>query len=293
MSSSLKSTRLQKAKAEILSLLNVLSDKVDLERKFGVDFLPLATISKSTASSGESHPRLPPACRQGRDGQGRFVPGEDVKSPLLKPHFDINNEGLTGELSKSEKTKELNKLEKQVKKCTKCGLCKGRTNIVFGTGDPDADLMFVGEAPGYYEDVQGEPFVGRAGQLLTKIIESIGLKREEVYIANILKCRPPENRNPNANEIVTCTPHLIKQIEIIRPKIICALGTFAAQTLLDTKEAIGKLRGKFLEYQGTKFLATYHPAYLLRNPHDKKKVWADIKKVRDYLKEGTSQHKLT
>ena len=261
MNSSLKSTRLQKTEAELLSLLNVLSDKVDLERKFGADYLPLPPTAESTASSGE-----------------------DVISPLLKPHFDTHNERTTDELSKTEKTKALSKLEKQVKKCTKCGLCKGRTNVVFGVGDPDADLMFVGEAPGYYEDVQGEPFVGRAGQLLTKIIESIGLKREEVYIANILKCRPPENRNPNANEIVTCTPHLIKQIEIIRPKVICALGTFAAQTLLDTKEAIGKLRGKFFEYQGTKFLPTYHPAYLLRNPNDKKKVWADIKKVRDYLK---------
>jgi DNA polymerase len=241
MDSSLNSTRLQKTEAEILSLLDVLSDKVDLERKLGVDYVQLAPI-------------------------------------------DTHNERKMDELSKSEKTKELSKLEKQVKKCTKCELCKGRTNVVFGVGDPDADLMFVGEAPGYYEDVQGEPFVGRAGQLLTKIIESIGLKREEVYIANILKCRPPENRNPNAKEIVLCTPHLIKQVEIIRPKVICALGTFAAQTLLDTKEAIGKLRGKFFEYQGTKFLPTYHPAYLLRNPNDKKKVWSDIKKVRDYLK---------
>jgi len=142
--------------------------------------------------------------------------------------------------------------------------------------------------PGYYEDEQGEPFVGKAGQLLTKIIESIGMKRDDVYIANILKCRPPENRNPNANEIVMCSPHLIKQIEIIRPKIICALGTFAAQTLLNSTESIGNLRGKFFEYQGATFLATYHPAYLLRNPDDKKKVWTDIKKVRDFLKEKPS-----
>jgi len=265
MSSSLKSIGLQETKAEILSLLNVLSDKVDLERKFGANYLQLSPIRKIYTSSEE-----------------------DVTSPLLKPRTDTHNERIKVELSKSEKIKELKKLEKQVKQCTKCELCKGRTNVVFGTGAPDADLMFVGEAPGHYEDVQGEPFVGRAGQLLTKIIESIGLKREEVYIANILKCRPPENRNPNANEIALCTPHLIKQIEIICPKIICALGTFAAQTLLDTKETIGKLRGKFFEYQGTKLLATYHPAYLLRNPNDKKKVWADIKKVRDFLKEGTS-----
>ncbi|MCP4269245.1 MAG: uracil-DNA glycosylase, partial [Candidatus Brocadiaceae bacterium] len=154
-----------------------------------------------------------------------------------------------------------------------------------GTGNPDADLMLVGEARGYNEDAQGEPFVGKAGQLLPTIIEAIDLARSDVYIANILKCRPPENRNPNPNEIVFCSPHLIKQIEIIRPKIICALGTFAAQTLLDTKDSIGKLRGKFFEYQGTKLLSTYHPAYLLRNPNDKKKVWEDIKKVRDYLKD--------
>jgi len=275
MSTSHQSTKLQEARVEILSLLNVLSDKVDLERKFGADYLPLATIAKNTAYSAL------PARRSYRPE------AEDVISSLLKPHFDTNDERITEELSRSEKSKELKNLEKQVRKCTKCELCKGRTNVVFGTGDPDADLMFVGEAPGYYEDVQGEPFVGRAGQLLTRIIESIGMKRDDVYIANILKCRPPGNRNPNSNEIVLCTPHLIKQIELIRPKIICALGTFAAQTLLNTKEAIGKLRGRFFEYQGTKFLATYHPAYLLRNPNDKKKVWVDIKKVRDYLKEGT------
>jgi uracil-DNA glycosylase len=265
MSSSPKSTRLQEAKTEILSLLNVLSDKVDLERKLGADYVQLASIAES-----------------------RTLSEEGVTSPQLtrKPHFSAGNERTTVKLNKSEKIKELKKLEKHVRQCTKCELCKGRTNVVFGTGAPDAVLMFVGEAPGHYEDVQGEPFVGRAGQLLTKIIESIGLKREEVYIANILKCRPPENRNPNANEIVLCTPHLIKQIEIIRPKTICALGTFAAQTLLDTKETIGKLRGKFFEYQGTKLLATYHPAYLLRNPNDKKKVWADIKKVRDFLMEN-------
>ena len=267
MSSSLKPAKLQEAKAEVLSLLKILSDKVDLERKLGVNYLQLDPIIKNTISQEEDVIPQQPALESDLD------------------NFDTHNEGKNVELSKSEKIEELKKLEEQVKKCTKCDLCKNRTNVVFGTGDPDADLMFVGEAPGYYEDEQGEPFVGRAGQLLTKIIESIGMKRGDVYIANILKCRPPENRNPDANEIVMCSPHLIRQIEIIRPKIICALGTFAAQTLLNTKESIGKLRGKFFEYQNTKFLATYHPAYLLRNPGDKKKVWADIKKVRDFLQE--------
>ena len=267
MSSSLEPTKLQEAKAEVLSLLKILSDKLDLERKLGVNYLQLDPIIKNTISHEEDVISHQP------------VPESDFDN------FNTHNEEKKVELSRSEKIEELKKLEEQVKKCTKCELCKNRTNVVFGTGDPDADLMFVGEAPGYYEDEQGEPFVGKAGQLLTKIIESIGLKRGDVYIANILKCRPPENRNPDANEIVMCSPHLIKQIEIIRPKIICALGTFAAQTLLDTKETIGRLRGKFFEYQNTKFLATYHPAYLLRNPGDKKKVWADIKKVRDFLEE--------
>ncbi|MFQ5713920.1 MAG: uracil-DNA glycosylase [Candidatus Scalinduaceae bacterium] len=267
MSSSSQSTKIQEIKAEILSLLKVLYNKIDLERKFGANFLQLAPTRKAYASSENA-----------------------VNSPKIsqKSLFDTHNERKKVELSKSEKTEKLKELEEEVRQCTKCGLCKGRTNVVFGTGDADADLMFVGEAPGYYEDVQGEPFVGRAGQLLTKIIESIGLKRSEVYIANILKCRPPENRNPTANEIILCKPHLIKQIEIICPKVICALGTFAAQTLLGTKESIGRLRGKFHEYQGTKLLATYHPAYLLRNPNDKKKVWEDMKKVRDFLKENSS-----
>ncbi|ODS30692.1 MAG: putative phage protein [Candidatus Scalindua rubra] len=257
MSLSHQSTKLQEVRAEILSLLKVLYDKVDLERKFGAKFLQLTPTEKIHTSSEK-----------------------DVTSPQLiqKSLFDAHKEKEKVELSKSDKIERLKELEEQVNQCTKCGLCKNRTNVVFGTGAPDADLMFVGEAPGYYEDVQGEPFVGRAGQLLTKIIESIGLKRSDVYIANILKCRPPENRNPTANEIILCKPHLIEQIDIIRPKVICALGTFAAQTLLDTKETIGKLRGKFHDFQDTKLLATYHPAYLLRNPNDKKKVWEDIKK---------------
>ena len=248
-------------------MLKGLSDKVDLERKLGADYLLMDPIIKESISYEKE------------------VISQTTVPESVSDNVDTYNEVKNVELSRSEKVAELKKLEEQVKECTKCELCKNRTNVVFGVGNPDADLMFVGEAPGYYEDAQGEPFVGKAGQLLTKIIESIGMKRGDVYIANILKCRPPDNRNPNADEIVMCSPHLIWQIEIIRPKIICALGTFAAQRLLDTTESIGKLRGRFFEYQSTKLLATYHPAYLLRNPDDKKKVWADIKKVRDFLKE--------
>ncbi|MGB2661425.1 MAG: uracil-DNA glycosylase, partial [Candidatus Omnitrophota bacterium] len=148
-----------------------------------------------------------------------------------------------------------------------------------GEGDPRADLMFIGEAPGGDEDRQGRPFVGRAGQLLTKIIESVGLKREDVFIGNILKCRPPGNRNPLPDEIAACNSFLLKQIDIIKPKVICALGKFAAQTLLDTETPISRLRGKFYDYHGTKLMPTYHPAYLLRNSQGKKDVWEDMKKV--------------
>lgn len=164
--------------------------------------------------------------------------------------------------------------------CRRCKLHPYRTQIVFGTGDPQAKLIFVGEAPGREEDLQGEPFVGQAGQLLTKIIQAIQLRREEVYIANIIKCRPPENRNPEPDEIAACEPFLIKQLQVIRPRLICALGTFAAQTLLKTEEKISSLRGRFHEYKGIPLMPTYHPAFLLRNPGRKREVWEDMKKIK-------------
>ncbi|MEP9411673.1 MAG: uracil-DNA glycosylase [Candidatus Brocadia sp.] len=186
---------------------------------------------------------------------------------------------------KEKRIQLLEKLKSEMLTCHKCPLGKTRTNLVFGVGNPMANLMFVGEAPGRDEDLQGEPFVGRAGQLLTRIIEAIGLKRSDVYIANVLKCRPPGNRNPLPEEIVLCMPYLIKQIGIIQPKVLCALGTFAAQTLLNTKAPVGTLRGKFHDYNGIPMMVTFHPAYLLRNPNDKAKVWEDMKKVRDLLGE--------
>jgi DNA polymerase len=160
----------------------------------------------------------------------------------------------------------------------------GRTQVVFGVGNPSADLMFVGEAPGADEDVQGIPFVGRAGQLLTDIIEK-GLKmpRSEVYIANVIKCRPPQNRNPEPDEIETCEPFLFRQIDVIKPKVIVALGKFGAQTLLRTLEPISRLRGRVFEYRGSKLIPTFHPAYLLRNPSSKREVWEDMKLVRKLL----------
>jgi uracil-DNA glycosylase len=168
--------------------------------------------------------------------------------------------------------------------CTRCKLHKlGRKQIVFGVGNPDADLMFVGEAPGADEDIQGEPFVGRAGQLLTKIIEAIGLKREDVYIANVIKCRPPQNRNPEPDEVDQCQPFLFRQIDRIKPKVIVALGKFAAQSLLKTNEPITRLRGREYKYRDAILMPTYHPAYLLRTPSAKREVWEDMKRVREIL----------
>ena len=168
--------------------------------------------------------------------------------------------------------------------CTRCKLHGlGRRQIVFGVGNPSADLMFVGEAPGADEDVQGIPFVGRAGQLLTKIIEAINLRREDVYIANVIKCRPPENRNPDPDEVETCEPFLFRQIDAIRPKVVVALGTFAAKALLKTQDPISRLRGRVYEYRGAKLIPTFHPAFLLRSPDRKRDVWEDMKKVRAIL----------
>jgi uracil-DNA glycosylase family 4 len=168
--------------------------------------------------------------------------------------------------------------------CTRCKLhAQGRRQIVFGVGNPEADLMFVGEAPGADEDIQGIPFVGRAGQLLTKIIEAIDLKREDVYIANVIKCRPPGNRNPEPDEVETCEPFLFQQIDIIKPKVIVALGKFGAQTLLRTLDPISRLRGRVYEFRGAKLVPTFHPAYLLRNPASKREVWEDMKLVRKLL----------
>jgi uracil-DNA glycosylase len=168
--------------------------------------------------------------------------------------------------------------------CTRCKLhTLGRTQVVFGVGNPEADLMFVGEAPGADEDIKGEPFVGRAGQLLTKIIEAIGMRREDVYIANVIKCRPPGNRNPEPDEVEQCEPFLFRQVDTIKPKVIVALGKFAAQCLLRTTDPITRIRGKEFAYRDAILIPTYHPAYLLRNPAAKRDVWEDMKRVRELL----------
>jgi len=209
--------------------------------------------------------------------------------------YMMNSCGLSKEETQQAGTNEqaLEKVREEMGDCQRCELHKTRTNLVFGSGNPNAILMFVGEAPGKDEDLKGLPFVGRAGTLLNKIIESIGLKndepigikRDDVYIANILKSRPPGNRNPEDSEIAACSPFLFAQINAIKPKIICSLGSFSAHTLLDTKIPISKLRGKFYDFKGTLLIPTFHPAYLLRNPSKKAEVWEDMKLIaNEYLK---------
>ncbi len=209
-------------------------------------------------------------------GSDSVVKGRTVDTPR-----DENND---------DRVRKLAVLEEGASTCMKCRLSEGRTRVVFGTGNPHAELMFIGEGPGYEEDQQGLPFVGRAGQLLTKIIEAIDLAREDVYIANMVKCRPPENRTPRQDEIFICSSNYLKyQIEWIRPKIICGLGNAAVQSLLNTTKGISALRGRFHDYNGIKFMPTFHPAYLLRSPGEKGKCWQDMKKIRTMLDELNAQ----
>ena len=174
----------------------------------------------------------------------------------------------------------LDAFRREICECQCCTLGKTRNNFVFGSGNPDAGIMFIGEAPGADEDAQGQPFVGKAGQLLTKIIEAMGMRREEVYICNVLKCRPPRNRDPNPEEIASCEPYLKRQIEIVQPKIICTLGRISTQALLKTSAPMRSLRGMLHEYEGIPLIATYHPAALLRNPQWKRGTWEDVKWLR-------------
>lgn len=183
-----------------------------------------------------------------------------------------------------ERLTTLKAIRNQLTTCERCKLHFERRNIVMGQGNENAKLFFVGEAPGRDEDIKGEPFVGKAGQLLTRIINAINLTREDVYISNIIKCRPPGNRNPEPDEIAACKPFLVKQIQAIKPEIICTLGTFATQTLLEEDKKISELRGRFHHYDGIKLLPTYHPAFLLRNPNFKRHVWEDMQMIqKEYL----------
>jgi DNA polymerase len=215
-------------------------------------------------------------------GDELFIPKKtEVKSLTKESESVFEEPALFPEEKEAwEKATSLDQLEKLICDCTKCRLHQGRNKFVFGTGNPNADVLVIGEGPGAEEDKQGLPFVGRAGQLLTDMLKAIKFSREEVYIGNVVKCRPPENRTPMQDEMDTCMPYLKKQCELIKPKLILCLGLTAAKGLLKKRESLGELRKSIFEYEGARVIVTYHPAALLRNPHWKKDCWEDLKKFR-------------
>lgn len=263
----------------LLHITNSLRQYVEALKEGGVEGVPARTTMKHRVTREPEHedsssalpsrprvpsPQLPRSASQLSPSAPSVVP--QAADLFLSPAVQA--------------VQTLEALRAEIGDCQRCKLCQGRTQIVFGTGNPHAELVFVGEAPGRDEDLKGAPFVGRAGQLLTEIItKGMKMRREDVYIANVVKCRPPENRNPEPDEIASCEPFLVKQLDLIKPRIIVALGTFAAQTLLKTKTPISRLRGVWHTYHGIKLMPTLHPAYLLRNPNDKRLVWQDIQAV--------------
>ena len=244
---------------------------------------------QSVATSSATSAAVPNAMAAAASGRAPAASQKSVtaaKTPAAAPAAAISPAAAAPSLFESlDRIKDdtLPRIREDIGDCTRCKLHKGRTNIVFGVGNPKAELVFVGEGPGHDEDLKGEPFVGRAGRLLTDMIKAMGLQREDVYIANVVKCRPPENRLPEKDEIATCSPYLLRQLDVIRPKVICCLGSCASQTLLQTTQGISKFRGEWFDFRGAKLIATYHPAYLLRNPPAKSEVWKDLQKVMAVL----------
>jgi uracil-DNA glycosylase family 4 len=246
-----------------------LRTRVEYDRELGVLGYPRAAprVGTQPAATPAAAPRAP-------------APHASASAPVARAAATPDLLAAPG----LAETGSLDELRTFIGDCRRCKLAGHRTQIVFGVGNPRARLVFAGEAPGRDEDLKGEPFVGRAGQLLTEIItKGMRLRREDVYIANVIKCRPPENRNPEPDEVASCEPFLIRQLELIRPEVIVALGKFAVQTLLGTKEAITRLRGRWHDYHGIPLMPTFHPAYLLRNPAEKRVVWEDIQTVMKRL----------
>jgi uracil-DNA glycosylase family 4 len=256
-------------------LLRSVRAQLEWQRDCGARWLPRVSAAAAVATDDvgpmaadpSPAPPRPPAERRGS------APAASAPRAAARSEELFSDPGVRAAAT-------LAALREHIGDCRRCKLAGGRTHLVFGIGNPSAALMFVGEGPGADEDRQGEPFVGRAGQLLTEIVtKGMKLRREDVYIANVIKCRPPGNRNPEPDEIAACMPFLARQIELVGPRVIVALGTFAAQTLLGVKTPITRMRGVWQDYRGIKVMPTFHPAYLLRNPNDKRLVWADIKVV--------------
>lgn len=244
-------------------LIDSVRTVLEFYKELGFERLPIKTVT--------SYELRVMSKNQNQNSESRTLNSE-LNSSLVTRHSSVDKKAA------------LKALREEIGDCKRCKLSKGRTSIVFGEGSPDAVLMFIGEAPGREEDLQGRPFVGDAGQLLTKLIGKMGFRREDVYIGNIVKCRPPLNRDPEDDEIATCMPFIERQVDIISPKVIMSLGRISAQSLISAKVPISKLRGKFYQYRGVPLMPTFHPAYLLRNPKDKWLVWEDAQKVLERLK---------
>jgi len=249
-------------------LRSALAERIRFYNELGIyDFYRRPPIEVAESLNPEEREEMP------RARATAVVDDETFTKPASKPESGV-----------SDPVSALKIIREDLGDCTRCVLHKqGRKQIVFGVGNPQADLMFIGEAPGADEDIQGEPFVGRAGQLLTNMIKAMGLRREDVYIANIIKCRPPGNRTPERDECATCSPFLMRQIEVIKPKVIVALGAVAARTLLAINAPMSEFRGRFYDFRGTKLAVTYHPAFLLRDPRQKKETWKDLQMVMKEL----------
>ena len=278
--------------SEILQLLRESREYARYLGELGVETIPPAVDqellagpqpgSPTPAATKPSREVLPPA-QPALASTAKMTPTRAVapEPPMPPPSLFGDLSPSQTSLAKSSET--LEDIWQDIGDCTRCGLCEGRTQVVNTDGNHKARLMFVGEAPGADEDAQGKPFVGRAGQLLTKIIEAIGLKREEVLIGNVNRCRPPGNRQPTLEEAAICRPFLFREIASVQPDVIVVLGNTAVRNLLETREGITRIRGKFQDFRGIKVMPTFHPAYLLRDPSKKRETWEDLKKVRDYL----------
>jgi DNA polymerase len=254
------------------------------QERFVPDEIPVVKVPSTPRTNTSRLANLPSLSKAARERpeSAERIPATDVQAVREKQ----NTQTMFGDIAPTlnETTDTIESIRAEIGDCRRCELCGlGRKQIVHSTGNVNAELMFVGEAPGADEDEQGFPFVGRAGQLLTKIIEGIGMKRDEVFIGNINRCRPPGNRQPLPAETAACRPFLLREVAVVRPKVIVVMGNTATQNLLGVRTPISKLRGHFQEYFGVKVMPTFHPAYLLRDPHKKREVWEDMKKVRDYL----------
>ncbi|MBI5057738.1 MAG: uracil-DNA glycosylase [Nitrospirae bacterium] len=253
-----------------IEIARKLGRAIEFYEELGFKYLPVRLAQKSKSTKVQKF-----KSEEVQESSSEILnPESEIKGPALRPQVSAHG----------DKVSALKELREEIGDCQRCKLCQKRKNIVFGEGSSDAKLMFIGEGPGRDEDIQARPFVGEAGQLLTKMIEKMGLKRGEVYIANIVKCRPPNNREPEADEIATCRPFVEKQIEIIKPEVIVSLGKVASHALLNVKTPISRLRGNFSKRDDIPLMPTFHPAYLLRNPKDKWLTWDDMQKVLEKLK---------